>query len=49
MSIEIKPTTNEVRNDLMRLLKITPNISLTKNQPLCELLYELKKKYKIKK
>jgi hypothetical protein len=42
-----EPTPNEVKNDLIKLLKIMPSVSLAQNQPLCEMLYELKKKYNV--
>ena len=44
---EQKPTPNEVKNDLIKLLKIMPSVSLVQNQPLSELLYELRKKYNV--
>ena len=44
---EQKPTPNEVKNDLIKLLKIMPSVSLAQNQPLSELLYELRKKYNV--
>ena len=44
---EPKPTPNEVKNDLIKLLKIMPSVSLAQNQPLSELLYELNIKYNV--
>lgn len=40
---------DETKKDLISLLEIMPNISLSQNQQLCEMLYELKKKYNINK
>lgn len=42
-----EPTPNEAKNDLIKLLKIMPNVTLVQNQELCEMLYELRKKYNV--
>lgn len=39
--------TNDAKKDLIRLLVSHPSVSLAQNQRLCELLYELRKKYNV--
>lgn len=41
-------TSNEVKNDLIELLKIMPSVSLAENESLSILLYELRVKYDIR-
>jgi hypothetical protein len=44
---EPKITPNEAKNDLIKLLKTIPKVSLAQNQNLSEFLYELRKKYNV--
>lgn len=45
---QISMTSNEVKNDLIELLKIMPSVSLAENESLSILLYELRVKYDIR-
>jgi len=43
----LKPTPNEAENDLIKLLKIMPSVSLVQDQNLSEMLYRLRIKYNV--